>query len=198
MTRILRRLRSERGYSLVEMLAVIVILGIVMTSLTSIFITASQTELDANRRFEAQQDARVALDKMRREIHCSKSATTTPSAGAAPLVTLTVAKQCPTAVGGVDTAVSWCSVNISTGRWAIYRKVAASCDSAGVRWADHLTQADLFQYLPSSTAGLARVRVVLPVDVKPGDATPAYTLCDQIVLRNSTRTGSGGTALPAC
>ena len=32
-----------------------------------------------NRRFQAQQDARVALDKMRREIHCAQGATTSPA-----------------------------------------------------------------------------------------------------------------------
>jgi len=42
------------------------------------------------------------------------------------------------------------------------------------------------------------LRVIIPIDIKPGDATPAYALCDQIVLRNSTRTGLGGSALPAC
>lgn len=198
MNSILSRLKTERGYSLVEMLAVIAILGVVMTGITSVFVSATRAEMDANRRFEAQVNARVALDKMRREIHCSKSAATAPSTGLAPLVTLTVARQCPTAVGGVDTAVSWCSVSISTSRWALYRKVGSTCDATGTRWADRLVQADLFQYLPSSTNGLARLRVSLPVDVKPGDATPAYTLCDQIVLRNSTRTGSGGTALTPC
>jgi prepilin-type N-terminal cleavage/methylation domain-containing protein len=195
---LLRRLRSERGYSLIEMLTVITIMGVIMAGLTTVFVGASQAELDMNRRFEAQQQARVALDKLRREIHCSKSATTAPSTGAAPLVTLTVAGQCPTAVSGVDTSVSWCSVSVSASRWAVYRKVGASCDSSGALWADHLTQADLFQYQASSSTNLARLRVVLPVDIKPGDATPAYTLCDQIVLRNSTRSGSGGTALPAC
>ncbi len=198
MTRVFHRLHAEQGYSLLEMLAVIAIMGVVMTGLTTVFVAASRSEMDSNLRFEAQTDARVALDKIRREVHCSKSAATTPSTGGAPLVTLTVAGQCPTAVGGVDTSVSWCSVSISANRWAVYRKVGASCNATGVRWADHLTQANLFEYLTSSSTSLARLRVSLPVDVKPGDAIPAYTLCDQIVLRNSSRTGSGGTALTAC
>lgn len=193
MTR-LRRLRGERGYSLVEMLTVMAIMSVVLTGLTTLFVQGSNAELDMNRRFQAQQEARVALDKLRREIHCSSSAATTPSTGQAPLVTLTLPSQCPTGSG----AVSWCSVDVAAGRFALYRKVGSTCDSAGIKWADYITQADLFQYLPSSTDSLARLRVELPVDVKPGDATPAYALCDQIVLRNSLRTGAGGTALDAC
>jgi hypothetical protein len=36
------------------------------------------------------------------------------------------------------------------------------------------------------------------VDVKLGDATPAYRLCDHIVLRNTLRLGTPGTAVSAC
>jgi prepilin-type N-terminal cleavage/methylation domain-containing protein len=186
--------RGERGYSLVEMLTVMAILSVVLTGLTTLFVQGSTAELDMNRRFQAQQEARVALDKLRREIHCASSAATTPATGAAPAVTLTLPSQCPTGTGDV----TWCSVNVAAGHDALYRKVGAACDSAGVKWADYLTEADLFQYLPSSTDSLARLRVEIPVDVKPGDATPVYALCDQIVLRNSTRTGAGGDPLPTC
>ena len=187
-------IRGERGYSLVEMLTVMAILSVVLTGLTTLFVQGSNAELDMNRRFQAQQEARVALDKLRREIHCASSAATTPATGAAPSVTLTLPSQCPTGSG----SVSWCSGNIASGRYGLYRKVGATCDATGVKWADFLTEADLFQFLPSSTTSLAALRVNIPVDVKPGDATPVYALCDQIVLRNSTRTGAGGDPLAAC
>ena len=48
------RLRAERGYSLVEMLTVLVIMGVVMTSLTTVFVQASNSESDMNNRFQAQ------------------------------------------------------------------------------------------------------------------------------------------------
>lgn len=191
------RLAAERGYSLIEMLTVMVILSVVLGGLTTLFVQGSTAELDMNRRFEAQQETRVALDKLRREIHCARVAATTPSTGAASVVTLTLPGQCPSAVGGQETAVSWCTQPFAS-RHRLYRKVGSSCDATGVRWADHLTQADIFQFQASGTESLARLRVVIPVDVKTGDATPAYSLCDQIVLKNSTRTGLGGSALPAC
>ena len=194
-----RRLRGEeQGFSLIEMLTVMIIMGVVLTGLTTLFVQGSNSELDMNRRFEAQQDSRVALDKIRREIHCAQGAATTPASGEAPSITLDLPGQCPTAVGAAQTSVTWCSVLVSTGRYKLYRKVGVSCNATGVRWADYLTQANLFQYQAASSVSLAKVRVSFPIDVKSGDATPAYRLCDQIVLRNTLRLGTAGTALNAC
>ena len=194
-----RRLRGEeQGFSLIEMLTVMIIMSVVLTGLTTLFVQGSNAELDLNRRFEAQQDSRVALDKIRREIHCAQGAATTPTSGEAPSITLDLPGQCPTAVGAAQTSVTWCSVLVSTGRYKLYRKVGVTCNATGVRWADHLTQANLFQYQAASSDSLAKVRVSFPVDVKVGDATPAYRLCDHIVLRNTLRLGTAGTALNAC
>lgn len=194
-----RRLRGEeQGFSLIEMLTVMIIMSVVLTGLTTLFVQGSNAELDLNRRFEAQQDSRVALDKIRREIHCAQGAATSPTSGEAPSITLDLPGQCPTAVGAAQTSVTWCSVLVSTGRYKLYRKVGVTCNATGVRWADYLTQANLFQYQAASSDSLAKVRVSFPVDVKTGDATPPYRLCDHIVLRNTLRLGTPGTALTAC
>jgi prepilin-type N-terminal cleavage/methylation domain-containing protein len=194
-----RRLRGEeQGFSLIEMLTVMIIMSVVLTGLTTLFVQGSNAELDMNRRFEAQQDSRVALDKIRREIHCAQGAATSPTSGEAPSITLDLPGQCPTAVGAAQTSVTWCSVLVSTGRYKLYRKVGVTCNATGVRWADYLTQANLFQYQAASSESLAKVRVSFPVDVKTGDATPPYRLCDHIVLRNTLRLGTPGTALTAC
>lgn len=193
-----RRLRGERGFSLIEMLTVMAIMSVVLTGLTTLFVQGSNAENDLNRRFEAQQDARVALDKIRREIHCAQGATVSPATGGAPSVTLDLPGQCPTAVNDAQTNVTWCSVFVSTGRYRLHRKVGVSCDATGVRWADYLTQANLFEYQSASTDSLGKVRVSFPVDVKTGDATPTYRLCDHIVLRNTLRLGTPGTAVSAC
>lgn len=189
---------EEQGFSLIEMLTVMIIMSVVLTGLTTLFVQGSNAERDMNRRFEAQQESRVALDKIRREIHCAQAAVTTPTTGGAPRVQLDLPGQCPTAVAGAQTTVTWCSVLVSTGRYRLYRKVGVTCDATGVRWADYLTQANLFENQLASTESLAKVRVSFPVDVKPGDATPAYRLCDHIVLRNTLRAGTPGTALTAC
>jgi prepilin-type N-terminal cleavage/methylation domain-containing protein len=182
-----RRLRGERGFSLVEMLTVMVIMSVVLTGLVSLFVQGSNAQLDMNRRFEAQQTARLALDRIRREIHCSKSGSTVGGTGEQAAMTLRVAAHCKSAVGGVDTDITWCTSSAGTNRWALYRQVGSTCGTGGVKWADYLTAAAVFDYQTQSSEHLANLRVRLPVDVKVGDTTPAYTLCDVIVLRNSLR-----------
>ena len=68
-------MRDERGYTLVEMLTVLVIFGTVMGALLTLLVQGSNAELDMNNRFQAQQDARLALDKLRRETHCASAVT---------------------------------------------------------------------------------------------------------------------------
>ena len=192
------RARGEGGYTLVEMLTVLSIMSVVLTGLIALFVQGSNSQMDSNRRFQAQQDSRVALDKLRREIHCAQGATTSPATGAASLVTLDLPGQCPTAVGHAQTNVSWCTVSTGTSRYGLYRKVGTTCNATGTKWADYLTQSAIFQVQAASTDSLAKVRVTIPIDVKTGDATPVYALCDHIVLRNSLRTGTPGTTLPSC
>ena len=168
--RVLRRLGGERGYSLIEMLTVMVIMGVVMSSLTVVFVTASNSEADMNNRYQAQLTARVALDKMRREVHCAKVAT--PSGSATSSVTLTLSWtqsdgttfNCKTGSG----SVTWCTRNLATNRYGLYRVVGSTC-TGGVKWADFLVPshggADLRQ--PDGTLHLHLHRAV---DRLAGDA----------------------------
>lgn len=187
MTRRIRSVAGERGFTLVEMLGVLAIMSFVLTGVVALFVAGSNAQLDMNHRFEAQQNARVALDKIRREIHCSKGGATVGGMGETSAVTLRVAAHCRTAVGGVDTDVTWCTSPTGSSQWALYRQVGTTCGIGGVKWAQYLTAAAVFDYQTQSADHLARLRVRFPVDVKPGDATPAYALCDVIVLRNSAR-----------
>jgi prepilin-type N-terminal cleavage/methylation domain-containing protein len=182
-----RRLRGERGFSLMEMITVMAIMSVVLTGLVSLFVQGSNSQIDLNRRFEAQQTARLALDRMRREIHCSKGASTDGGTGERSAVTLRLAGHCKTAVGGVDTDVTWCTAAAGTNLWALYRKVGTTCGTTGVKWGNSLTASAIFDYQTQSAEQLAHLRVRFPVDLKVGDATPPYTLCDVIVLRNSYR-----------
>ena len=141
------------------MLTVMAIMSVVMTGLTTLFVNGSNAQLDLNRRFEAQQRARVALDRVRREIHCADGGSVTPATGGAPTLALHLPSQCPTAVGGAATDVTWCSVLVSTGRYKLYRKVGTTCNNTGVAWADYLTQANLFEFqATSTTSGVVRRR----------------------------------------
>jgi prepilin-type N-terminal cleavage/methylation domain-containing protein len=183
------RLRQERGYTLIEMLITLTIMGVVMGSLLTVFVSASNSEVDMNNRFQAQQGARVALDKMRREVHCGSVAT---PAGSSSSVTLTLPNYCKTGSG----SITWCTRNVATNRYALYRIVGSTC-SGGVKWADYLVPTStatvcsgalcIFSYTSQSTSSLAKLHVDFPVNIKPSKSTELYELQDDIVLRNSSR-----------
>jgi len=189
--RLLQRfLREERGYSLVELLTVMVILATVLGGLTQLFVTGSNAEIDMNRRFQAQSNTRIALDRLRRDIHCATQAippTATPPASSTQLVLSD-----PCATGGY---VSWCTVSkagpYGSTIYSLYRKVSATCDSNGsARLAESLVTGGgtVFTYTQQSSSSLASVHVDLQLNLKPTQIQSTYKLADDIVLRNSART----------
>lgn len=91
------RIRAEDGYSLVELLIVLAILGIVVGGLTQLFTSGANSEIDQNNRVQAQQQARVALDRLRREAHCASGVTFANqigSTGTYATATLTLPSYC--------------------------------------------------------------------------------------------------------
>jgi type II secretory pathway pseudopilin PulG len=176
------RLRGEGGYSLIELLVSMFILATVMTSVSVLLVSATKSEVDMNKRFQAQTEARLGLDLMRREVHCAMSVS--PS-GASASVTLTIPSTCPTSGG--NTSITWCTVANGANRWGLWRYPGASCSGSGKRYADYLTASSIFVYTPQTTSKLAFLSVRLPVNVKPSEPRFLYNLEDDIVLRNSTR-----------
>ena len=173
--------RAECGYSLVELLVALSILGGVMASVTVLMASAMKAETRMNEDFEAQTQARVALDRFRREGHAACSAS---PAGASSTVTFTfvTAGSCPSSGG---TQVSWCTVAVAAGRYALYRLPGATCDATGRKLGDYLTTANAFA-ASTPVNERAKVSITLPVNVRPGVAR-TYQLVDDVVLRNSSR-----------
>jgi prepilin-type N-terminal cleavage/methylation domain-containing protein len=176
--RIRSRLGAERGYSLVELLTVMAIMGVVMTGVTALLVQGSNAEVDMNGRFQAQQDARVAFDKIRRDGHCASLVTLTGQTQA----TLTVPSAC-------GSQLSWCTVQVggSTTRYSLYRQSGATCGTSGVKWADYLTSGNVFAYTAQSSQSLAKLSVDLPINLRPSRTFETYELKGDIALRNSTR-----------
>jgi type II secretory pathway pseudopilin PulG len=177
---VLHRLRArmlrEGGYSMVELLTALVILGTITGAVTVLFLQASTAEVDMNRRFQAQQEARLAVDRMRREVHCAKSIS---PAGVSAAITVTVARVCPTAVGNVDTAHTYDVVS-ADGRFKLRRN--------GVVIADHVSEQNAFSYTaPVTGTSLGKLQVTLPINTKPSDKSKEWRLVADIVLRNTTR-----------
>lgn len=138
---------AQDGFTLAEMLVVLAILGLVLAGLTGLFVSAMHTQSDQTQRGQAQQAARLALDKLRREIHCA-SAITTPSAYPASSITITLGSWCnaPNGAGGVASTVTWCTRD-NTGTappaagaqpYTLWRYVGASCTGTGTQWASNL------------------------------------------------------------
>jgi prepilin-type N-terminal cleavage/methylation domain-containing protein len=188
-----RRLANEQGLTLVELLVVTVLFGVVATAVTTLFVQATNSSTDLNNRFEAQLSARLALDRLRREVHCASAVT---PAGPADTITLTLPTYCKAGTG----TSKWCTVafNGSTTRFRLWRSSADPCGDAADRlYADYLTTGTVFNYVVQSSASLGKVHVELPIDLntsKPG----SYKLVDDLVLRNSLRTCITGSPSPPC
>lgn len=190
--RVSRRLSGQAGFTVIEMLTVLLILGVVMGGLTSVFTSATNAEADMNNRFQAQQTARLALDKLRREVHCASSAT--PAGSDTSSVVLTLPTYCKTYSG--NTSVTWCTRSVATNRYALYRVNGATC-TGGVKWADYLVPTStatvssgalrVFNFTAQSTSSLAKLHVDFPVNPKASRSAETYELIDDLVLRNSTR-----------
>jgi prepilin-type N-terminal cleavage/methylation domain-containing protein len=202
---VIARLRSEGGYSLTELLIVMVILGIVLGGLTTIFVSGSNAELDLNRRYQAQQQARLALDRVRADIHCA-SAAQAQTIGTYPGVKLTIGNA--TGVGNCDSAptVSYCLVQVSATppRYALYRStsttnICSSTDTARVRVADYVvTTTNAFTTAATIAQNAQQtVGVDFRVSVNPTTTQDVYELTDTIVARNAGRCiTSGGCTAP--
>ena len=75
-----RLVRDQRGFTLAELLAVIAILGIMLAGLVTLQMQGQQSYLIGSHRVEAQQNGRVALELMIRELRSATSVTAIPSA----------------------------------------------------------------------------------------------------------------------
>ena len=177
--RVRSRLRGEAGYSLVEMLTVMVIMSIVFAGITDIFVSGSKAQADQDNRFQAQLGTRLAMDKIRKDIHCASDVT--------PYSTSSVTLKRPSGCGG---DVSWCTAAVTgyTNRYRLYRQLGTTCGSNGTMVADYLTSANAFPAF-AHTVGcqcLASLQVDFPVSNR-GSTKDAYELTDTVFLRNSTR-----------
>jgi len=183
--RFARRLRGREGYTLVELIVVLAIFLFIVTALTKLFSSGARAELDMNRRFQAQQEARLALDRMRRELHCADSIV--PGAdgdgdGNVASITVSLPSQCPSAKGQ-NISVVYDTISAGTNRW----KVRRTQSTVTVPVADYLTTDDPFRYTGPSASSRGLLHVDFPVNVYPNEGWKQWRLVDDIVLRNTLR-----------
>jgi prepilin-type N-terminal cleavage/methylation domain-containing protein len=178
-------IREEGGYTMVEMLVVMAILGVVMAGLTTIFVSGSHAEIDMNRRFQAQQEARLALDKIRTDLHCASRAEVDSTYGYLKIQE----DNCSTS------HVTWCATTspTMTGRYALYRTTdttanrCTSSDTSKVKAADYLTRNTGLWTFSAPDGLLEMISVDFRVSSNPNSNQDVYELKDLLVARNSTR-----------
>lgn len=190
------KLRTESGYSVIELLTVMAILGVVLAGLTSVFISGSKAEVAMNRRYQAQQNARLSLGALRTDIHLAGCAATQSSGAELDLYST------PALTGSCTgtLTVVWCvkpSTDITT-RYALWRVPAQNCSSTagGKRLADLLSTASgvgvpvVFTTIaPASSGQRESVKADLFVNSNWSNTAVGdkYDLNDTIVLRNAPR-----------
>lgn len=171
------RLRDERGFTIIELLIVCLTLGIVLTGIVNVLVSGSRAGADADARFQAQQNDRLALDKLDYEARCASTAALV-SGGAG--VTLTFPSGTCSHVAGATT-VTWC---VTGG--VLTRFVGSTCSGSGLPYAGSITSPTPFA-LPATVSGsLPQLQISLAANTT-GRGSDLFSLTDTLTLRNAQR-----------
>jgi prepilin-type N-terminal cleavage/methylation domain-containing protein len=180
--------QEEGGYSLVELVVTMAILGTIMGAISALFVSGIRSQSDLDTRFQAQIQLNTAVVKLRRDAHnaCAVRAGYTTSS-----ITLNMPNglpQPPDTPCTVPIAITWCTIG-SGSRYVLYRVAGTTCTATGAKqYADYITSAAVFTSYTAmnlANSSLARLHVRFPVKVKVSTVASPYLLDDDIVLRNS-------------
>lgn len=175
-------LREEGGYSLIELLTTMAILSVILGGVVTLFVAGSNADADMNRRYRAQYNARLALDRLRRDAHGACGLATGYTSSSVTLYQYS---------GGACSSATftWCTIGSGT-RYALYRNSGTTC-AVGPRYADYLTTGAVFTYTPQNTPSgtytLARLTADFQINLTPTKTVNAYRLRDDVAFRNSPR-----------
>jgi type II secretory pathway pseudopilin PulG len=158
-------LADERGMTIVELLVACVVLVIVMAAVTDIIASGSRASANQTAEINAQQNLRVAFDRLEFEGRCASSAALV-SSGAG--VTFVLPAQCAHAAG----TYTWCVASGTLSRYA-----GSSCTGTAQAFASGITSATPFS-LVTSSGTLPRLQVSLVI----GNMSQS----DLITLRNAS------------
>jgi prepilin-type N-terminal cleavage/methylation domain-containing protein len=185
-------LSEEDGMTLPELLTTMAILSVVMTGILVMFVGGLRATTDMNERFQAQQNARIALGNMRNNLGSACSATigAVPGQATGSLLTLTEPSTSGACASGT-TQVSWCADSAThVAPFALYRQASSTCASGtGTLRVRSLTSNVVFATPSGCVTGQVvrpQVAVSLPVDANLASTKGKYTLRDTITLRNAT------------
>jgi prepilin-type N-terminal cleavage/methylation domain-containing protein len=200
-----RRLAAEGGFTLIELLITLILMSIVMGAITTSFSTAFVGEARAIAEATNEENARLALNRLRMDIHCAQAVTASPGVTAQggyfivltekrdPLTNDPVCKKIALATG--SSWIEWCTIQITISRWQLYRDDLKDCSG------DHSTFMVDYIVLPNIWTVNADPTTLLPDDCwqgsigvdlitneQPGNGKYEYRLADSIGMRNTSRT----------
>jgi prepilin-type N-terminal cleavage/methylation domain-containing protein len=219
------RLREEGGFTLVELVVVMAILGLVLGGITTVFLSGSRAEFQVNRRFQAQEAARLALAAVRADVHsaCTVVATGDTLTLSIPITdtstTPPTAPDTTTQCGTVNAAnikkVIWtaCTSPTDAGKFALYRAAATTCPSSGKLVADNLVKthtgftaffSSALMTAPAASVGSINlgetqtVDVDVPVSLTQGTSGIPFDLKERIAVSNTVWAKSTASAAAGC
>ena len=193
--RIRARLVREEGQTFIEMLTTMAMLSFVMIAVVGLFVSGIHAQTDMDQRFQAQQDARLALTSMRSDIRnsCmaplvySTPASTTALASGVSGAKVVLASACS---NGVATSnVAWCAdSSTAAAPFGLYRQTGTSCAyNTGVKHAEQLKTSAVFA-LTTTSGRRPELTVSFPVDANLSTTNGVYTLGDTVMARNAAAT----------
>jgi len=148
--------KNQRGFSLIEMMVVVAILGLIVLGLVTFFTGGTKSWVAGQSQLEAQRNARQAMDRMVREIRHGEAVTT----GTTTSITVTIP-----ALGSES------AYNVT------YNLIGATINRDGNPLINNVKTLN-FTY-----PDVSKVHILLEVDVD-GDDRPDITLNTDVNLRN--------------
>jgi prepilin-type N-terminal cleavage/methylation domain-containing protein len=180
-------LAREDGMTMPELLTAMSILAFVMTGILVVFVGGLNATTGMNARFQAQQNARLALSSLRYEVGfaCSATWVSTDQTRVSLLLPDANTQSCT----GSTNNVTWCAESASGAPFGLYRQTGTTCSwSTGVKRAGSLQTNTVFPNYTCVAASQVRpqLSVSLRVDANFGTATTPYKLADTITMRNAS------------
>jgi prepilin-type N-terminal cleavage/methylation domain-containing protein len=171
------RLRPQSGFTLIEMLVTMVVMGFVMGGLANIFISGSRASSDGQARLTSQQNVSVALTRLEYDARCAATATLLNKSGSnGGGVYLTIPAWCSHSTGNV----TWCVTSGSLIRYG----GATTCTGTGVTLASSVTSATPFSC--TTPTGATNPQLVVALRVDSGGTSDATSVTDYITMHNAT------------
>jgi len=175
----MRVVRDESGFSLVELVVVMTVLGLLMAGLSNLFVSALRTSRTTNDILASQAQVHIALDRLEYETRCaSQAALVSHGAG----VTLTLPSQCPHATG----TVTYCVTGGSLIRYS-----GSACSGTGQTFASGLTSATPFSCI-ATVGDYPELQIALTAQTQ--SSVDVVSATDAIAMRNAAVTTSTSAA----